>query len=138
MLIVIDIIDHADQRYNTLGDYWTDSTGTIQLRVSRMRDPNSERAVILHELFELFACLSAGVDLTAIDRFDMRWKPRRDIEEPGEDPRAPYFIQHQHAMAAERHYTATVGLPWVEHERNCAEAETMGRARAKLRKAVNG
>ena len=37
MKINIETIPHGDQRYPTVGDYWDDSDGVVQVRVSEQR-----------------------------------------------------------------------------------------------------
>jgi hypothetical protein len=47
----------------------------------------------------MLLCIDRGVSFKAIDRFDMNFK---GDGEPGDDPRAPYYRQHQFATQIER------------------------------------
>ena len=56
MKILIETIKHSEQRYPTVGDYWTDSDGTLQVRVSEMGDDRYALLVAVHEVIEAFLC----------------------------------------------------------------------------------
>ena len=62
--IRIKSISHKSQRYETVGDYFTDKKGKEQIRVSRMSDPRYELLVAVHEFrggFSLSASRYKGV-----------------------------------------------------------------------------
>ena len=52
MRIVIETIPHDKHRYETVGDYWYDDMGTLQVRVSDMGNEFYEKMVVIHELIE--------------------------------------------------------------------------------------
>jgi hypothetical protein len=121
--ILIQTIPHSEQRYDTVGDWWIDPQGTWQVRVSELPEKSAlfpEKypfLVAIHELVEMALCLAAGISQRAVDAFDTAWAPHDDIEEPGEDPRAPYYEQHQMAMGIERTLAAALYVEWFEYER---------------------
>ena len=113
MHIVIDTVSHSEQRYDTAGDYWLSSDGTMHIRVSRMADPRHEQLVALHEMVELMIVDSRKIPLTAIDEFDMG--EGRSLAEPGDDIRAPYHREHQFAAMVERLVAAELGVDWATY-----------------------
>lgn len=117
MKVVIETIPHNCQRYDTVGDYWTDPDGTIQLRVSDLKSFNFEMLLALHELVELTLCRQHGVTQEDIDGFDLPWVPHDDVKEPGDDLMAPYWSEHQTATGIERTVAAALGVNWLEYER---------------------
>jgi len=119
MRVNIRFIPHNLQRYETAGDYWFERDDkdeeVLQIRVSELPDERMMWAIAIHELVEVLICRWLKVDMAAIDHFDEVYEERRPLgneEEPGDDPRAPYHLQHGFATAAERIYCAAVGLNW--------------------------
>lgn len=118
MRFIVETIPHDHQRYPTCGDWWWDGD-TLQMRVSELGDWRMEACIAYHELFEALACLSAEVSQESVDAFDREYEANRKLgekSEPGDDPRAPYYQQHQAAMVAERHLANVLGVRWVDYE----------------------
>lgn len=123
MNIHIKIIEHLKQRYPTVGDWWFDDRGDLQVRVSKMSDGRYEQLVALHEVVEALACAEDGVDQDDVTAFDMEFEAARKIgdeSEPGDDKRAPYYKQHQTATAIERLMAVTLGVDWNEYDKEVA------------------
>lgn len=120
MDVVIKTIPHAEQRYETCGDWWWEGD-TLQMRVSSVGDWKKEMCLAYHEMLEALECKATGVTQKQVDDFDMNWQPWGDYEEPGDDPTAPYYWAHQHAMVSERHLANCLGLSWVEYEKAVEE-----------------
>ena len=77
--IVIDIVDHKGQRYDTVGD-WFFTDNTLFVKTSRLgNDPDNEKAlaVAVHEVVEVLLCRSRGITQKQVDRFDMAWEKSR-------------------------------------------------------------
>jgi hypothetical protein len=113
--INIQTIPHASQRYNTGGDYWIDANGVRQIRISDFGDPNLEFLILIHELVEIKLNEKAGVTDAMVDQFDFEYERNRlpgDESEPGDDPRAPYYRQHQFATRVERDMAEQLGVDW--------------------------
>ena len=109
------VIPHEAQRYETVGDWWWEGEGeesTLQLRVSQMGNWKMEMCVAYHELHEALECKARGITQKQVDDFDLSWEEHDGIDEPGNDPTAPYYWQHQHATAAEMHLANYLGLEW--------------------------
>lgn len=65
-----------------------------------MSDRRYEFLVAMHEVIEAFLCKTRGVTQQRVDAFDTG--PGKDLDEPGDDPRAPYFHEHQFASKIEK------------------------------------
>jgi hypothetical protein len=120
--IIIQTIKHDEQRYNTVGDYQTKDGVTI-LKISDLGDWRMEFLVALHELIELTLCRKAGITDAMIDEFDFEFERNRkasDVSEPGDDPRAPYYKQHQFATKVEKMMSRMLGVSWSEYGNRCA------------------
>jgi hypothetical protein len=113
--IVIQIVEHKDQRYNTCGDWVLDTEGTLNITVSKTEDPRSQWAVAYHELIEALLCTNRGITSQQVDDFDM--DKGAEYDEPGRHPSAPYHREHIFATAAERRFIETLGIHWDEHEK---------------------
>lgn len=121
MKLVIETIPHDQHRYETVGDYWRDPDGTIQIRVSDMGNWNYEFLVALHELVELVLVEARGIPFSAIDAFDKKFESERaagkhGTDEPGDDPRAPYRDEHCMATGIERAICAALRIDWKKYE----------------------
>lgn len=115
MKIILERINESAQRYPTLGDWWFDADGTLQIRASADTD---EQAFLyaLHELVEAWLCQKRGITQEAVDAFDMQYERDRaahfpdDESEPGDDPNAPYRREHRFAMLIEHLVARELGL----------------------------
>lgn len=112
--IVISFIPQADQRYDTVGDWFRDADDTVHFRISQMGNPIHEQAVLLHEMAEFFRCERDGVSVEQVDAWDMG--EGKDLDEPGNDPRAPYHLQHVFATAIERAFIEGMGIEWGAYD----------------------
>lgn len=112
--IVIEFVPQAFQRYDTCGDFFRDNDGTVHFRISQMDSPIHEQAVLIHELTEFFRCEKDGVTIDQVDAWDMG--EGKDLDEPGNDPRAPYHHQHVFATAIERQFIEGMGVSWEEYD----------------------
>jgi hypothetical protein len=113
MRIVIQTIPHSAQRYDTCGD-WQREGDELRISVSELKDWRLEALVAVHELIEALLCRVDGVTEAEVDHFDFNFK---GAEEPGDDPDAPYYEQHQRASGYERLLAADLQVNWAEYER---------------------
>lgn len=101
MRIEIETVPPADMRYDTLGDwFWVGEA--LHIQVSADLSPNEAFLVGLHEMTEAWLCRDKGIPQEFVDGFDLAFE---GDGEPGDDPDAPYRIQHRQAMMIE-HLTA--------------------------------
>ena len=84
--------------------------------------PESELMIGIHELIEAWLCRKHGVSEEAVVKFDEMYEDERkaghhkDSDEPGDDPRSPYRLEHQAATHVERAVGAALNVTWREHE----------------------
>lgn len=118
--INIEIIPHDQHRYETVGDWWFDEKGVLQIRVSKLGDNwKAESAIVVHELCEVLLCKARGISQESVDAFDKQYEAKRpdgDESEPGDDPQAPYRNEHCFATGIERMLIAAFGMSWKDYE----------------------
>ena len=122
--IVIKVLPHECQRYETVGDYYFTPDGVLCINVSEMKDNKFELLVAIHELIEVLQTENDGVAEPLIEAFDIKFEENRqkgNVDEPGDDPRAPYKRQHCVATGVERILAAALGVDWKEYEKACNE-----------------
>lgn len=115
----IETISHSDQRYPTVGDWWRGADGSWQIRVSRMSDWRYEMLVAIHELVECTLCFAMGVSGDEVDEFDTAFetaRPDGNTDEPGDNPDAPYRVQHGIATGVERIMASLLGVSWKAYD----------------------
>lgn len=127
MNINIKVIPHDKHRYLTVGDWWFDDLGVLQIRVSDMGNEDYENLVVLHELAEVLLCKKRGITTKQVDDFDMNFEQERaagvhgQYEEPGDDPKAPYRKEHFFATNIERLMSNELGVDWRTYEKSLNE-----------------
>lgn len=117
-------IPHKMQRYDTCGDYFEDAD-IIQFRCSKM-NAEMEFLVLIHELVEWILIAKKGIEIDDIDEFDISFEENRkpgNLDEPGDDPDAPYYDEHQFATAIERLMCDKLGIRWRDYEKVVNELE---------------
>lgn len=120
MEIHINTIPHDQQSYETVGNYWTDENGVLQIRVSEMNDFFHEGMVMAHELIEWLLCKKAGITEKEITDFDLKFESARvegNLDEPGFSPDAPYIKQHSFATSVELGMCAMAGVDFMEYDK---------------------
>lgn len=119
MKVNIETIPHEKQRYNTVGDWWFEPDGTLQIRVSEMKYLDHEHFIAVHEYVEALLCKHSGVSEESVTKFDMDYEKRRtnfDTDEPGDSIWAPYRREHCFATAVERMLCAAMNHSWEFYE----------------------
>lgn len=123
MKTIIETIPHGDQKYPTVGDWRTDSDGTLQIKVSDMGNDDYALLVALHELIEVTLCKKRGITEKSVDAFDIKFEKEREAglhgetEEPGDAPDAPYKREHFFATNIERMMAQELGVDWNEYDK---------------------
>lgn len=108
--------DHRKEAGDTVGDWYT-KFGSNVIEVSEMSDWRYEILVSIHELVEKVLCDHAGITEKQVDEFDFNWKEHDNIEEAGNDSRAPYHKQHKIANVIERLLAIELEVNWNEYEK---------------------
>ncbi len=119
MEVVIKTIPHKDHRYETVGDYWEDENGVLQIRVSEMKNEMFNGMVAVHELVEFLLCRKNGVSEEAITKFDIAFEKKRkkgNVDEPGFDNKSPYRKEHTAATAVEMIMCVASGVSWTNYD----------------------
>ncbi len=119
--VVIDLIDHAEQSYETVGNYSTLADGTLHIVVSRTPTPLYSWFIAVHELIEAILAANAGIADEEITEFDKRWLEQARTkpmwaDEPGNDPLAPYHRIHVIAGICERIMVEQADAHWTHYE----------------------
>lgn len=113
--IVIDVVPHRKQRYPTVGDYYK-KNGELHIRISKM-NAKHEFLVLIHELIEWFLIDQKGISIKSIDDFDILYEETKtDNSEPGNDPNAPYYDEHQFATLIEKLLAEKLGVNWSKYD----------------------
>ena len=118
--ISVETISHRSQRYDTIGDYYLDGE-TLYVDVSELGDWRMSLLCAVHEIIEAALCHQDGVPFEDINAFDIEFEAQRRrgahsvFAEPGEDPHAPYRIQHAFADGVERLFAQQLGVVWDEY-----------------------
>jgi hypothetical protein len=118
-IITIKTIEHKKQAYPTCGNFWL-SPKTIQIRVSKMDNNDYELMVALHEFVEQHLCSKNNITVQAIDKFDKEFERKRkkgNIDEPGNDPKCPYYKYHQFATKLEKLMCKELGIKWNVYDK---------------------
>lgn len=124
MKINYRVIEHSRQRYPTAGDYWWKGE-ILEIRVSRLKDPIKQYLIMVHEFVEATAVRIAGKPDQSTE-FDIAYEQARAVggrapcgcradAEPGDDPHAPYYNEHQLATKIERIVAKHFRIGWYEY-----------------------
>lgn len=106
----------------SLGDYWYDSDGVLQIRVADLGDEFMEKSICVHEIIEEALTKKRGLlepDIQAFDEYhDMRIKQGlvSPEKEAGYDENAPYRNEHTFCDSVERMMFAMANIPWSDYE----------------------
>jgi len=118
--ITIEVIDHHEQRYPTCGDWQLDqATEHLRIKISDLGDWHYNMLIGFHEMMEAMLCHDRGITEEAVDKFDMAYEAKRDVDnlsEPGDDPDSPYFNEHFFATTLERLLAREFEIGWPEYE----------------------
>ena len=119
MKVTIEVISNEQQRYPTVGDWqWDSDREHLTISVSSMGNWRYEMLVAFHELAECLICRHRGIDQSLVDAFDKLYERERtdgDVSEPGDDPMAPYYKEHQFATCVERLLALQLDVDWKQY-----------------------
>jgi hypothetical protein len=122
----ISTIEHSQHRYETVGDWIVDNQNipAFTILVSDMGNPDYAFLVSLHEMVEMYLCWKRKISQSSVDSFDMAYEEKRidgDFSEPGDDPSAPYFNEHQFATKVEKQMAEQLGVDWETYNTTVEE-----------------
>jgi hypothetical protein len=111
MKFMINVIPHSNQRYNTCGDWQYDKkSDTLFIDVSETNVEAYNFLIAIHELVEACLCIRNQIPQELVDKFDQG--VGAELNEPGNDIRAPYYKQHGIASGIERMLAGHMGVDW--------------------------
>jgi len=119
MQVTIKVIPNHQQRYPTVGD-WVWEGDNLTIFISDMRNWRYEMLVAFHELAECLLCKQRNISQSEVDLFDIAYEAKRkggDESEPGDDPNAPYYREHQFATKVEKMLAKELGVKWSTYNR---------------------
>lgn len=111
--------DEIKLRHGFTGaDWWWDEAGDLQVRVaSELEDWRERMALAIHEASEALMCKHNGVTVAQVDEFDAAFKGEHVVDvNAGDDPKAPYRLEHTYATAIERVLTGAMGVDWLAYD----------------------
>lgn len=102
----------------TGADWWWDDAGDLQVRVAtELEDWRERMALAMHEAAEALMCKYNGVTVEQVDVFDEKFKGDNEIDvNAGDEPDAPYRLEHTYATAIERILTGVLGVDWKAYD----------------------
>jgi hypothetical protein len=119
--IHIKTIPHKEQRYPTLGDYWRNSEGKQEMRISEMGNDDYAFIIAIHEMIEWYLTEKRGIKEEDIKAFDEMFEKEfsqglhPEAFQPGLDPRAPYIKEHAFAVSIEKQLAKELGIKWEKY-----------------------
>ena len=119
--IFIKTIPHKKQRYETLGDYWISKDGTMEIRVSELKNWKEEALIAVHEIIELLLVKDRKISIKEIEKFDIEFEKnkKKKRDEPGDNKKAPYYKEHQFASKIEKMLAKELKVNWKKYENKC-------------------
>lgn len=119
MNIHILVIPESQQRKEVNGcDWFFDDRCDLQVRVSPLSDWRREALLGIHEAVEAIMCKHNGVSQQSVDEFDQQYDldhPEEADLEAGDDPMAPYVLEHCYATAIERILCGVLRVSWKSY-----------------------
>jgi hypothetical protein len=117
----LKVVPHAQQRYNTVGDWYYNKEGMMIITSSALGNGDYEFLIQLHELIEAKLCLEHGVTEQQVDDFDKWFEEQGLVGEPGDHPESPYLLEHSIATQHEHEMAKALGVDWNLYEQRIEE-----------------
>lgn len=112
-----------EMRYATAGDYFIKDGETV-IQVYDQGDDEHNFLIFIHEAIEQFLTERAGIKEEDILKYDEQSKD----EEPGDNPEAPYHIQHIQATIVEKLLAKYLNLAWSKYDAEIKVYEPKGKS----------
>lgn len=124
MDIIIKTIPESEQRAEVNGcDWFWDEQGNLQVRISPMSDWRYEVLLAVHEATEAIMCKFNGVSQKSVDEFDIEYDKTHTFDlNAGDDPAAPYKLEHTFATAIERILAGVLRVDWLTYDTELAQS----------------
>lgn len=111
MKIIIEVIPHSEQRYDTCGDWQFAENGDLTIKVSETGGMWMDFLIGRHEMDEAMLCLRFGVTEKMVDDYDLTHSEAGG-DSFSENSDAPYAKFHNDALAAEWIMARLLGVDW--------------------------
>jgi len=93
----------------------------LRVKIEPLSDPRYEMLLAVHELTEALMCRHNGVTQEAVDAFDTEYDKTHSTDcNAGDDPAAPYKIEHTFATAIERILAGVWKVDWETYDKELA------------------
>lgn len=121
--ITVDFIDVYNQRYSTVGDYYTIDEVDV-FKIAKCDKEEYQLLILLHELFENFQVQRDGIAEKDIYDFDVQFEHDRKLglysetEEPGDNKNAPYRKAHKLSTKLEKYAAKLLNIDWDEYDKS--------------------
>lgn len=110
--------DIKDHRYASIDDYFdpiihNEDALIFRTTVGNMGNTDYEFLVFIHAITEQYLCYKHKVKDAEITKFDM---DNPQLDDPGNDPKAPYHLEHMVANDIEATLSVALGVDWKKYE----------------------
>lgn len=117
LLFVLSTTDIKKMRYKSADDWFDpdvtkDDVTFATLTADHGKD-DYNFLVLMHALVEQYLCYKHGIKDKEVTKFDM---DNPDLDDPGNDPKAPYHNEHLIANDIEAMLSAALDVKWVDYE----------------------
>lgn len=123
---------YSKMRYPTIGDYkYKLGQEWFKFFIAKTGKIDFDMAVFQHEFFEAFLCWKHGIKEEDIIKFDLMFEEEKkqgfhnEDDEPGDDPRAPYYHEHQGATAMEKMFLKLTNNKWKDYCKTLEQMEVI-------------
>ena len=105
----------------SLGDYWIDSNGVLQVRASKLPDNRMSILLLIHELIEVLAAEHKGIPEPVTQAWDIAFEKRcpGSTAQAGDEDDCPIREQHLLAEGIERIMAVVFGVSWKQYGLEC-------------------
>jgi hypothetical protein len=115
MKIVISVIPHNEQRYNTVGDWQFALNGDLLINVSDLGNDYYNYLVARHEMDEAILCRRFHVDEEEVTKYDLANPDTAGNDTLSDNLDSPYFDYHNDALASEWQFGRLLGVDWADY-----------------------
>ena len=120
--ITIRVKSPSEMRNCYIGDWLEEVPGHRTIDIADTGDDRFNLLIALHEAVEQELCAENGVQESDVSAFDAAFEESGRDGEPGDDPAAPYFREHQAATRVEEMGCLSLGVTWAEYDAGCERA----------------
>lgn len=118
MKITLEVVPHNQQRLGMIGDWFFEGEDLV-VRVTDLGDWRFNFLIARHEMDEAILCKHHGVTAKQVDEYDLD-NPHNGSSNFADNPFAPYYTEHNDALAAEWIMSRLLNVDWMEYEKRMA------------------